>query len=424
MQTLVLDILASAGGGSGGFGGGGGGGGGFSGGGGSYGGGSGTGGGSPIVVLIVVAAVVIFLLLAAVGAWRYRRQRAARVRATELAAAEAATDDADFDVDTVRREATALFLEVQRRWSAGDRAGLHELVGSDLMVEWDRRLDDFERKGWHNRVEPKGNPEIEYVGLVNREGDEEDRVVVRVTCVTEDYVVDRHGTVIKKDNESDTTVTLREWWTLHPPGERWRVVSIEQEAEGRHHLADELVATPWGDGRVRDTALVETAVADAAPAGTAVADIAPAELVADARAAALDLALADGRFAPDVLEVAVRRAVEAWVEAVDGSDAALDALADVAAVDALLYGGDASRRTRVVVRGARVSAVRITGLDPHAEPATMSVEVVLDGRRYVENRDTTDIVAGSRDHDRTTRQAWRFALTGDETAPWRLAAVG
>ncbi len=113
---------------------------------------------------------------------------------------------------------------------------------------------------------------------------------------------------------------------------------------------------PWRDERVADTALVETAVADALPAGVAVAEIAPAQLDPDARAAALDLALADGRFAPDVLEVATRRAVQAWAEAIDGEDDTLEALADRDAIDALLYGGDASGRTRGRARRARRGA--------------------------------------------------------------------
>ena len=63
------------------------------------------------------------------------------------------------------------------------------------------------------------------------------------------------------------------------------------------------------------------------PDGTKVAEVADLEFEGDARAAALDLSLADGRFAPDVLEVAARRAVAAWAEAVDGGDAALSAIA-------------------------------------------------------------------------------------------------
>jgi predicted lipid-binding transport protein (Tim44 family) len=423
MNGMVVTVLAAAGGGSSGFGGGGGGGGGggFGGGGGGYGG----GGGSPVLILVIVVVLAIVFALSAIKAVRYRKRRQARERAVELAAAEAATDDADFDPATVRAQATALFMTIQRLWSENDVAGLEPLVGADLMVEWRRRLDDFARKGWRNRCEPHAEPQIEYLGLVNREGEDEDRVVVRVSATMDDYVVDRHGRVMTKNGEDDKSTTLTEWWTLQPPGERWRLLSIESEAEGRHHLASELVAVPWGDDRVADEALVEGAVADALPAGVAVAEIAPAVLDADARAAALDLALADGRFAPDVLEVAARRAVEAWVEAVDGADDALEALADRPAIDTLLYGpdGGGAGSTRVVVRGARVASLTVAALDPHATPPTMTAVVAVDGRRYVEDRDTAAVLAGSKSADRTTVQRWTFALTGDAGTPWRLVGV-
>src|SRR5215207_8148355 len=60
------------------------------------------------------------------------------------------------------------------------------------------------------------------------------------------------------------------------------------------------------------------------------------------------------RFGPDVLEAAARRAVEAWAEAVDGKDAPLERLASREAVDELLYAGDSSRETRLVLRGPGV----------------------------------------------------------------------
>ncbi|QEC50474.1 hypothetical protein FSW04_24775 [Baekduia soli] len=414
-------LLAAAGGGSGGFGGGGGG---RGGGSGFSGSGGGSGGGGGVLGLLVIIVLVLLVLGAsALTAWRYRRRRRVRAVRTERAAAEAATDDADFDPATVRQQATLLFGEIQRRWSANDIEGLERLVGPDLMVEWRRRLKDFARKGWRNVCEPHDDPTIEYLGLVNREGDDEDRVIVRVTAVLDDYVLDDTGTIVLKDGEDDRTTTLREWWTLQPPGERWRLLSIEQDAEGRHHLDGPLVPTPWADARVGDDALVETAVADALPHGVAVAEIAPAQLDPDARAAALDLALADGRFAPDVLEVAVRRAVDAWVEAVDGADDALEALADRDAIDALLYGGDATRRTRVVLRGAHVQHVVIDALDPRAQPPTMTVSVDVRGRVYVEDRDTADVVGGSRSGEREARQRWTFALTGEPETPWRLARV-
>jgi predicted lipid-binding transport protein (Tim44 family) len=427
VTAIALYVLAAAGGGSGGFGGGGGGGGGggagFSGGGGGAYGGGGTGGGGALLLVVIVLVVAVVLLVGAVSSARYRRRRRDRVAATLLAAAEAATDDADFDPENVETAAKALFIEVQRRWTARDRDGLAELVGEDLMVEWLRRLDDLERRGWHNIVEVNGEPAVEYVGLTNREGEDEDRVVVRLHAELEDYVRDARGHVVRRDNEQDTSVTLEEWWTLCPPGTHWRVLSIEQEAEGRHHLDAPLVPTPWADARVADQALVETAVADAVPPAVAISEIADADLAHDARAAALDLSLVDARFSPDVLAAAARGAVEAWVEAIDGDDARLDAVADRAAVDALLYGGDTGRGTRVVVRGGRVEQVRVAELDAGAQPARMTVEVTMRARRYVEDRDTTDVVSGSKDAETTTRARWTFALDGADAVPWRLVAV-
>ena len=59
--------------------------------------------------------------------------------------------------------------------------------------------------------------------------------------------------------------------------------------------------------RLGDEALTELAVADALPEGFTTADLAEVEFEGDARARALDLSVADARFAPDVLEAAARR---------------------------------------------------------------------------------------------------------------------
>ena len=63
------------------------------------------------------------------------------------------------------------------------------MVGPELMVEWRRRLDDFAAKGWHNRVVVRENS-AEYVGMTNVPVEEDDRAVVRVSAVCDDWVVD------------------------------------------------------------------------------------------------------------------------------------------------------------------------------------------------------------------------------------------
>ncbi len=423
--TVLLVLLvaataqAAAGGGSSGFSGGGGGGGGFSGG---FGGGGGSGSGGAFLGVLIVVVLVVLALVAVVGGVVASRRRRDRVRAVELAAAEAADDDAAFATDTVREEATTLFGDVQSAWDRRDRARLAELVGADLMVEWGRRLDDFERRGWHNRVRPLAPPSVEYVGLVNRTDDADDRVVVRVRARLEDYVETADGGRMNHEGSNRPTTSLCEYWTLDKRGGRWCLLSIEEDAEGAHNLESALVASPWSDDeRLRQDAVAERAAADAAPPGVSPAELADLDFAGPARAAAMDLALADGRFDVDLIEASVRRAIAAWAEAVDGDDAALEAAARPEAVhDLLRPGGD---RTRLVVRGPRIERVTITALDAAARPATITVEMAVRARRYLEDRDTAAVVSGRRDRESAFTERWTLALDAEGQWPWRIASA-
>jgi len=422
-MTTLLTTLAAAGGGSSGFGGGGGG-----------GGGGGDGAffliyillwliAHPVALLIVIAGLVLFGLFTYVQTARYRARRRERVRHVELAAAEAAQDDAAFSPEIVREQAAKLFKDIQGAWSKNDRAGLRKLVGKDLLVEWDRRLADFERRGWRNRVSIMQGPAVEYVGMTNRAEDHEDRVVVRIEATVEDVVVNKFGGVMTHNDSTSAARSLAEYWTLckHDTDRHWILLSIEQKSEGDHHLKADMVVTPWDDvNRLRDEALVEGAAADALPAGTNAGELVSVSYADDARAAALDLSLVDGRFAPDILEVAVRRVVSAWTEAVDGSDDALEAISTPEALRELLHPGDPSRRTRLVVRGPQVRAVRIAHLDADAQPPRMTVAVEAEGRRYIENRDTAAVVAGDQSKATVFTENWTLALDGPPENPWRI----
>jgi predicted lipid-binding transport protein (Tim44 family) len=437
--SLAPSALAAAGGGSSGFGGGGGGG----------GGGHGSGFALYLVLdllfhiallghglgaLFLIGIAILYFFLTRVvpharssssSGPRARRRTAKRERRVELAAAVAAEEDPAFAPDAVRANATALFKQIQVAWSRGDRAALARMVGPDLLTEWELRLDDLARRGWDNHIEVLGEPTVEYVGLAHR-GDASDSVTVRIEAKLRDYVTDRYGNHLKRAGRLNETVRLREFWTLQQNGHgRWILTSIEQGAEGTHVLDESIVADALSDDQgMRDETLVEQAVADAVPEGTTVAEVADLDYAGDARAAALDLSLADGRFAPDVLEVTVRRAARAWAEAVDGDDARLRSIAHGQAVRDLLHPGDPGEKTRLVVRGPEVRRIRIVNLDAGAQTPTMTVEVVLHGRRYIEDRDTAAILAGSQSRATTFTEQWTFALDGDARQPWLLTAVG
>jgi predicted lipid-binding transport protein (Tim44 family) len=393
--------------------------------------------GHGIGVLIVIGLIVLAIVLlrlhpharafttARHDAGRSERHKTAqRQRRVELAAAEASEEDPAFAPEAVIERAADLFTSLQHAWTTGDRTTLKRLTTPDLYAEWWRRLDDLDRRGWRNRVEPTEPPTITYVGLTHRGDRASDRVTVRIDARVRDYVVDRDGRHIKRSGSPTETVRMREFWTLARNAHgNWILASIERGGEGRHALEDQIVATPWSDDQaLKDEALVDLATADKAPDGTKIAELADLDFDGDARSAANDLSLADGRFAPDVLEVAARRAVAAWAEAVDGADASLRAIAGPEAAKQLLYPGGA--HNRLVIRGPRIKQIRITNLDAAAHPPTMSVELDVEGRRYIENRDTTELLSGSRSRPTSFTEHWTFALDGDDSQPWRIATVG
>ena len=54
----------------------------------------------------------------------------------------------------------------------------------------------------------------------------------------------------------------------------------------------------------------------------------------------------------------------------------------------------------------------------------MTLDVDVEARRYVEDRDTAAVVSGSRSRRAKFTQRWTFALNGDDQQPWRIVAAG
>ncbi len=234
------------------------------------------------------------------------------------------------------------------------------------------------------------------------------------------------GQIISRDvDDDDGVIDVCEYWTLARSDASWRLGSIEQEHEGRYHLAARIITAPWSDDRLGDESLVELATADAPAADVAVSELVSVEFYGTAREKALDLALADPRCAPDVLEAIARRTVDAWAEAVDGDDAALLEVATPDAAHALLYPyGDAQPRARIVVRGPQLLRLAIAALHTDLQAPRMEVEAQLRGLRYIEDRDTVAVLAGSKEHEVEFTERWMFALDGPPDAPWRLVGGG
>ena len=384
-----------------------------------------------ILLIIIIASVLSSRRKAIDGTWtkagaRKRdaetaKARERRAKEIQAAAFSAAADDPDFAADVVVPQAEQLFRDIQTAWDERDIPALERMVGPELMVEWRRRLDDFAAKGWHNRVVVRENS-AEYVGMTNLPAEEDDRAVVRVSAVCDDWVVNANGTAMHHTGNDSSETWVREYWTLVMRGGRWTLSSIEQDREGEHQLSAPLIAERGDDvAGLRDETVVEQAVADRAPNGD-IASLTPLDFPEDAAAAAREMALVDQRFEPDVIEVAVRRAVAAWAEAIDGEDDALLAISDPVVVNELLYHGDTSGRTRVVVRGPALRELHVLGLDTRATPPRVAVSADVEGARYIEDRDTTTVLQGDPKQRQRFTLRLDLALGDDPQNPWRLVA--
>jgi predicted lipid-binding transport protein (Tim44 family) len=53
----------------------------------------------------------------------------------------------------------------------------------------------------------------------------------------------------------------------------------------------------------------------------------------------------------------------------------------------------------------------------------MTIEVQLHGRRYIEDRDTAAVLAGSQSRATMFTERWTFALDGDSHQPWLMASA-
>jgi predicted lipid-binding transport protein (Tim44 family) len=353
-----------------------------------------------------------------------RRRRRRREERVELAAHEAAEDDREFAPEVVHAEAERLFRAVQKAWSEDDRDRITHLAGPELAHEWHRRLADFARHGWRNEVTIEGAVEVDYVGLAHRASEQDDHVVVWISARLRDVVFDQRGRKITRNESLGEVSRMSEYWTLGKRDGHWIVVSIEQEREGRHQLSEPVIATPWSDtDRLQEQSLAEQAASEKPAEGFTVADIATPEFAGGARAAALDLSLVDGRFAPDLLAAEVKRAVAAWAGAVDGDRAELAELSSPTALRELLHPGDPGEQTRLVVRGPQVRELRILALDAQRSPAEMTVELEVHGCRYIEDRDTTAVLSGNPHTPSVFREHWRLTLDGDDAHPWRIVSA-
>lgn len=412
---------ARGGGGGHGFGGGGGGGGHSGGGGGFHGGGIvavGGGGGSVAILVLLVIIVLLWLAFRSrkggsksglnTGSDRaaHRSDAAAQQRNTQLEARieNLAQSDPTFALDALKQRTVWLYTTAQRAWTDRDRVVLRQILSPVLYVKWDEELRDYESRGEVNIVRIVSGPTIELVNIANRAGETNDTVTFRITATLDDRVQRAYGgQATRKDNSTRPV----EYWTLRKDASgAWIVASIEQAAEGAHHLTDAIETDAWDQKAVARDAVLEVAQNVSVPgAGAEILSLTGISWSTDADAAAGDLSVLDGRFDKAVLEVAVEQFLEEW--------AMNDGSLDFTPVRTL---------NRTVMRDAAVGRVEVRSLLSR-EPIVVRIVVEAEGFYYEVDRRTEEVLLGDAHKRRPFTFSFDLRLDGPTAKGWTVVAA-
>ncbi|MFF2073362.1 TIM44-like domain-containing protein [Kitasatospora sp. NPDC058162] len=329
------------------------------------------------------------------------RERAAQVGARVDAIADT---DATFDRAALERRAVWLYVTAQQAWTRHDHATLQQILSPVLYGKWADELRDYESRGEVNVVEIVSGPEVELVDVANRAGELNDTVTFRVTATLKDYV--RRGPggpdAVRKDGSSRPV----EYWTLRKSraGE-WIVSSVEQAAEGAHHLTSAIETDGWDQKEVAREAVLEVAGKTAVRGVGDILSLTNISWSTDADTAVGDLSVLDGRFDKAVLEVAVERFLEEWVM----NDGSLDFTA-VRTVD------------RTVMRHAVVRSVTVRSLVSR-DPIVFRVAVDAEGVYYEVDRRSEQVLRGDARERRPITFAFDLRLDDTTTDAWTVIAA-
>ncbi|MFI9784180.1 TIM44-like domain-containing protein [Kitasatospora sp. NPDC051984] len=378
------------------------------------------GGGGGIFPLLVIVAVILLIM------WlRYRRRKArqaadlntvsdrtahrsdaqARERAAQIGARvdALAETDATFDRAALERRAVWLYTTAQQAWTRNDLAMLQQILSPVLYGKWADELHDYASRGEVNVVEIVSGPVVELVDVANRAGELNDTVTFRITATLNDYVRRGYGTdAVRKDGSTRPV----EYWTLRksPAGE-WIVSSIEQAAEGAHHLTSAIETDGWDQKEVAREAVLEVAGKTAVKGVSDILSLTNISWSTDADNAVGDLSVLDGRFDKAVLEVAVERFLEEWVM----NDGSLD-FTSVRTVN------------RTVMRNAVVKSVTVRSLVSR-DPIVFRVAVDAEGVYYEVDRRSEQVLRGDARERRPIGFAFDLRLDDTSSNAWTVIAA-
>jgi hypothetical protein len=327
-----------------------------------------------------------------------------RASRAHFAAVEAAEDDPSFAPDAIEQSVAEVVALADAQWRSGAFENPAGRSDARLIKAWARSNESWLGDG----LESFGKPSVDVLDVVNRDGKEEDRVVLRVR-------VRIHCKHPKLGALGVRFVHLDERWTFGRIGSQWNLLSVIGDPLAGPILTAPLIPNASFDTtRLRQESLAELADAQKMNDDVALSDLVGTDEAPDF--ALLDLSAVDSRFLPALIAGHLARIIEAWELAGTGIDGPLENLASAQATKALLR---SSGGTRLIVRDAVLKSWRPTRLDLARHPPAVEVALEVEAVRYLVRGDGGTVV-GNQTVRHPMALMWTLELSGSERTPWRL----
>lgn len=333
----------------------------------------------------------------------------ARARQAEAAVTEASFEAGWFAPDEIRSAVEEILALAHSVWLG---------PGREVKCRADRRL--IERwaqsviAALGDGVQPVGEPAVDILQVINRVGEDEDRIELRVRLA---FRRAHHRLAEPRTVNADFR------WTLGRVDRAWRLLSVDSDPLADQVLDRPFIVAGWADfERLREETLRELGDADAVGPEVDLAELISPDLSVHGQL--VELAVLDSRFDQDLLSASIAHIVQAWEEACSGSPKPLALVTSPEAFDALLRPAPGDETRRLLIKNAVVDRWDPTGLVLSAVPPEIEISLTVSAVRFiVENLDGSTHAVGSIDGRYPFDLSWTLALTNAKPAAWALAAT-
>lgn len=306
--------------------------------------------------------------------WRkMNRERLGRQRArvAERAVVEASLDDEAFSPELLLGTVREILDLAQRVW---EDDALDEVARPDgrLILSW----ADSVARAFGRGVRRVGDPVVDVLHVVNRPGELEDRVMLRVR---------QRLTRSQRPTLADPRiVVVDQRWTLGHTGRQWTLRSIEADPLAGALLETRLIPDEEADeDRLFEQSLAELARADRQQQQIDLDALMPVGVPGGKRL--LELSQLDGRFDVALLEAVLRHIIDAWQEASTGSSTPLRELSTHGAVRGVRRPVPNEPACVLMVKDLRLDHWAVRAVDPARQPPQVKIALKVTAVRYLIN---------------------------------------